>query len=194
MPVLVAALASIPAMFLTVADGALSVTGHVVDAISGAVLVAETLILLAVAENKRAWIRSHLGLIVLTVAVVVAVVFALGPVQVLRLIRTIGALRILRARRIVKAARAIGLRHGWTGRLSQVLAVGAGLLVAVFVGVVLADPTSRSHDLLSRFFGELGTPLVVVLSGVAGVVLGLATYLLARDRGSGADEDVTAPT
>ena len=189
---LVAALASIPAMFLTVAEGTLGTAGHLLDIASGAVLVAETVILLAVAEHKRAWIRGHVGLIALTVAVVVAVVFALGPVQILRLVRTVGALRILRARRIVKAARSLGLRHGFRGRLAPLLAAAAGVLVAVFVGVVLADPTSRSRDLLTWVFGDLGTPLIVTLSAVAGIVLGVATYLLARDRGSDADADPDA--
>lgn len=189
-PVLVAALAAIPAMFLTLAEGTLATAGHVVDVLSGVVLVAETVILLVVAENKRAWIRGHLGLIALTVAVVVAVVFALGPAQVLRLVRTVGALRVLRAGRIVKAARSVSDRMGFTGHLSHVVAAGAGLLVAVFVGVVLADPTSRSRDLLTAVLGDIGTPVIVVLSGVAGVVLGVATYLLARDRGSGADADM----
>lgn len=192
LPVLVAALASIPAMFLTVAEGALGTAGHAIDIASGAVLVAETVILLAVAESKRAWIRGHLGLIALTVAVVLAVAFALGPVQILRLVRTVGALRILRAGRIVKAARSLGLRHGLTGRLAQLLAAGAGVLVAVFVGVVLADPTSRSRDLLTWVFGDIGTPGVVVLSAVAGIVLGGATYLLARDPGSDVDADPDA--
>lgn len=192
LPVLVAALASIPAMFLTVAEGTLATAGHLVDIASGAVLVAETVILLVVAENKRAWIRGHLGLIALTVAVVVAVAFALGPVQLLRLVRTVGALRVLRAGRIVKAARSLGLRHGFTGRLAQLLAAVAGVLVAVFVGLVLADPTSRSRDVLSRLLGDIGTPAIVVLSAIAGLVLGVATYLLARDPGSGADAEPEA--
>ncbi|TYP90758.1 hypothetical protein [Blastococcus xanthinilyticus] len=189
LPVLVAALASLPAMFLTVADGALGTAGHVVDIASGAVLVAETVILFAVAESKRAWIRGHLGLIALTVVVVVAVVFALGPAQVLRLVRTVGALRILRAGRIVKAARSVGDRLGFTGRIAHLASAGAGLLVAVFVGVVLADPTSRSHDLLTAVLGDIGTPAIVGLSAVAGVVLGVATYLLARDPGTGPDAE-----
>lgn len=193
LPVLVAALASIPAMFLTLVTGALGTAGRVVDIASGAVLVAETVILLVVAEDKRAWIRGHLGLIALTIAVAAAVVLALGPVQVLRLVRTVGALRILRAGRIVKAARALGVRHGFTGWLAQGLAVGAGVLVAVFVGVVIADPTSRSRNLLSAVLGDIGTPVIVILSGGAGVVLGVATYLLARDPGSGADAEDGVP-
>ena len=194
-PVLVAALASIPAMFLTLAQGTLATAGHVVDVLSGLVLVSETVILFVVAENKRAWIRGHLGLIALTVAVVVAVVLALGPAQVLRLARTVGALRVLRAGRIVKAARSLSDRMGFTGRLGHLAAAGAGLLVAVFVGVVLADPTSRSRHLLTSVLGNVSTPVIVVLAGVAGVVLGAATYLLARDTGSGTDaENGPAPT
>jgi CsoR family transcriptional regulator, copper-sensing transcriptional repressor len=188
-PVLVAALASIPAMFLSIAEGVWGTTGRVVDFASGAVLVAEAVILFVVAENRRAWVRGHLGLIALTVLVVVAVVFAVGPVQVLRLLRTIGALRILRAGRIVKAARAVRGRLGFTGSFSHVFSVAAGLLVAVFVGVVLADPTSASRSLLEGVIGEVSTPTVVVSSVVAGVLLGVATFLLARDRGSGADAD-----
>ena len=188
-PVLVAALASIPAMFLTIAGGVLGTAGHVVDIASGAVLVAETVILLVVAEDRRAWVRGHLGLIALTVLVVVAVVFAIGPVQVLRLVRTIGALRVLRAGRIVKAARALRGRLGFTGPFSHVFAVGAGLLAALFVGVVLADPTSPSRSLLQTVVGEVSTPVVVVSSVLAGLVLGVATFLLARDAGSGADAE-----
>ena len=193
-PVLVAALASIPAMFLSVAGGVLGATGRLVDVASGAVLVAEAVILFVVAENRRAWVRGHLGLIALTLLVVVAVVFAMGPVQVLRLVRTIGALRILRANRIVKAARELRGRLGFTGRLSHVSSVAAGLLVAVFVGVVLADPTSLSRSLLEDVVGEVSVPVVAVSSGLAGLILGGATFLLARDPGSGADaeDDVRA--
>jgi CsoR family transcriptional regulator, copper-sensing transcriptional repressor len=193
-PVLVAALASIPAMFLTIAGGVLGTAGQVVDVASGAVLVAEAVILFVVAENRRAWVRGHLGLIALTVLVVVAVVFAVGPVQVLRLVRTVGALRVLRAGRIVRAARALRGRLGFTGPLSHVFAVGAGLLVALFVGVVLADPTSQSRSLLERVVGDVSTTVVVVSSVLAGLLLGVATFLLARDQGSGADaeDDVRA--
>ena len=189
LPVLVAALASIPAMFLAVAEGALGTVGRLVDIASGGVLVAEVVILLAVAENRRRWIRGHIGLVALTVVVVVGVVFAVGPVQVLRLVRTVGALRILRAGRIVKAARSVRRRFGFAGPLSHAFSVGAGLLVAAFVGVVLAVPTSRSRSLLQQVVGEIGIPVVITASGVAGVILGLATYLLARDPGSGADAE-----
>ena len=192
-PVLVAALASIPAMFLTFADGRLGTAGRLVDALSGAVLLAETVILLAVAESKRAWIRGHLGMLALTALVLVAVVFALGPVQILRLVRTVGALRVLRARRIVKAAQSLRARMGLTGRLSYLLSAGAGLLVALFVAAVLADPTSRTRSLITAVLGEVSTPVMVVTSVLAGLLLGVATFLLARDPGTGSDAGHDVP-
>ncbi|WP_209307586.1 hypothetical protein [Geodermatophilus sp. DF01-2] len=59
MPVLVAAHAAIPAMFLTFAEGVLGTVGRVIDVLGGAVLVAETVILLVVAESKRTWISRN---------------------------------------------------------------------------------------------------------------------------------------
>ncbi|GAA4755426.1 hypothetical protein GCM10023328_43810 [Modestobacter marinus] len=191
LPVLVAALASVPAMFLTFAGGPLGTAGRWVDIASGVVLVGEAVVLLVVAQDKRAWIKGHAGLLLLSVAVLVAIVLAVGPVQLLRLVRAVGALRVLRAGRIVRAARELADRLGWTGRASAVFAAGAGVLAAVFVGVVLADPTSRSRSLLTWALGSVSPPVVVVLSVIAGALLGGATYLLARDSGLGdaPDED-----
>ena len=74
LPVLVASLVSVPAVFLTFAPGVLGTTGRVLDLASGAVLLGETVTLLAVAEDKRAWVRGHRGLLVMTGVVVVGVV------------------------------------------------------------------------------------------------------------------------
>ncbi len=192
LPVLVAALVSVPAVFLTFAEGVLGVTGRVLDLASGAVLLGETVVLLLVAEDKRAWVRGHRGLLALTGVVVVGVVFALGPVQVFRLVRTVGALRVLRAGRVVTATRQLAARTG--GRLTEVLTVLAGAVVAVFVGLVLADPTSRSRSILEWALPVTVDAAVVVVSSVlAGLALGAATWVLVRDRGSGADADPHPP-
>lgn len=188
-PVLVAALASVPAVFLAVLGGPWGTAGRAVDIASGVVLVGEAVVLFVVAENRRAWVRGHLGLLLSAVLVTVAVVFAVGPVQVLRLVRAIGALRVLRAGRIVKAARSLRARLGLGGWYSHVFSVGAGLLVAVFVGVVLSDPTSVSRSLLASVFGPVGRPVVITAAVLAGALLGGATWLLAQDRGSGVDAD-----
>ena len=181
-PVLVAALASVPAVFLTLLDGAAEAVGNVVNWASGAVLVAETVVLFAVSERKWSWLKGHVWLVLLTVAVVIAVVLAIGPVQLLRLLRVFGALRIVRAGRIVKAARIMRRRAGLTGRWTKIASAGAGVLVAAFVAVVLADPTSRSRQLLEQWVGDLDGPALVVLVLLAGALLAVATYVVMRQR------------
>jgi CsoR family transcriptional regulator, copper-sensing transcriptional repressor len=177
-PVLIAALASIPATFLTLFEGTLATTGNALNAASGAVLVAETVVLLALADDKRAWLRRNRWLVGLTVVVVPAVVFAVGPVQILRLARVVGALRIIRVRRIFKAGRIIRERHGLDGRWGRWLTVGVTLLTAGFVAVVLADPTSRSRQILDDTLGRFSTPGIVL----AGLLVAAATYVVLRDR------------
>jgi CsoR family transcriptional regulator, copper-sensing transcriptional repressor len=177
-PVLVAALASIPATFLTLLDGGYAVAGSTLNVVSGAVLVAETVVLLAVAEDKRAWLRTNRWLVALTVAVVVAVVFAIGPVQLLRLVRVVGALRVVRVRRIISAGRIIRERHGLTGRWERIVTVGLTLAAAAFVTVVLADPTSQSRQLLDGAAGRSGA-LGIAL---AGALVAIATYVVLSAR------------
>jgi CsoR family transcriptional regulator, copper-sensing transcriptional repressor len=177
-PVLIAALASIPATFLTLLDGGYATAGSTLNALSGAVLVAETVVLLAVAEDKRTWLRTNRWLVALTVAVVVAVVFAIGPVQLLRLVRVVGALRIVRVRRIVKAGRIIGERHGLDARWGRVLTVVLTVAAAGFVAVVLADPTSQSRQLLDGVAGRFGA----LAAALAGVLVAVATYVVISAR------------
>lgn len=177
-PVLIAALASIPATFLTLFEGTLATAGNALNTVSGIVLVAETVVLLAVAQDKRSWLRRNWWLVGLAVLIVPAVIFAVGPVQLLRLVRVVGALRIVRARRILKAGRIIRERHDLDGRWGRVLTFGLTLLTAGFVAVVLADPTSRSRQLLDDTFGQFSW-LAVVL---AGVLVAGATFVVLRDR------------
>lgn len=179
LPVLAAALVSVPAVFLTLLDEEPYATvGYVVNALSGAVLVGESVILLLVSREPLKWLRGHLWLVGLSVATVLAVVLALGPVQLLRLVRLFGAVRIFRAGRIVSAARELQERLGLTGRWTTVFTVLAGLVVGVFVAVVLSDPTSRSRQLLESVVGDgvPGTVLVVL----AGLLLGGATFVVVR--------------
>lgn len=179
LPVIIAALASVPAVFLTLLDRPYETVGHVVNWLSGAVLVAETVVLFSVSRDKWGWISRHRWLLLLTVVVILGVVLAIGPVQLLRLLRVFGALRLVRAGRIVKAARIMRDRLGLAGQWSKVSYAVAALLVAAFVGVVLADPTSRSRRLLDEWLG--GTSQVL-LSVLAGAVLAVATFLVMRRR------------
>ncbi|GAA4877299.1 hypothetical protein [Serinicoccus chungangensis] len=179
LPVLVAALASVPAVFLTLLDDPYATVGAVTNGLTGAVLLAETVILFLVTTDRRSWVRRNWWLILLTVAVVLAVVLAVGPVQLLRLLRVVGALRLIRAGRILRAGRLLRRRLGLTGRWQRVPGILATLLVALFVTVVLADPTSQSRVLLDRLLGSTATTIATV---VAGLLLGLATFVVVRQR------------
>jgi CsoR family transcriptional regulator, copper-sensing transcriptional repressor len=178
-PVLLAALVSVPAVFLTLLDDPYETVGTWVNWLTGAVLVGETLVLFSVSRDKRRWVRRNAWLIMLTVVVVVGVVLAVGPVQLLRLLRVFGALRILRAGRIIKAGRILRQRAGLSGFWATVPAVAASLLVAVFVAIALTDPTSQTRNLLESWVGEQG---VVVASVVAGLALAAATFVVIRQQ------------
>lgn len=178
-PVLVAALASVPAVFLTLLDPPYENIGHVANWISGAVLVAEPVALFAVSERKLRWLRDQAPLVGVCVVVVAGMVLAVGPVQLVRLVTTVGALRIVRVGRIIKSGRILRERTGLVGWWATTLTTMAAVLAAGFVAVVLADPTSASRQLLEEWGGWLGAPVVVLL---AGAVLAAATFVVARRR------------
>jgi hypothetical protein len=181
-PVVVAALASVPAVFLTLLDGVYETVGLAVNYAAGAVLVAETVVLAVLARDLRAWARQHRWLIALTALMVPAVVFAVGPVQLLRLVHLVGALRFARAGRIIRASNAVRRRAGLRGWRGHLLSGSAGLLVAVFVAVVFADPTSASRQLLDQALQRGGRGLFVAIVITAGLVLAASTYVVARSR------------
>ena len=185
LPVLVAALVSIPAVFLSFLSEPWAEAGRIINLLSGLVLVGETLILFIVTPDRVAWFKRHLWLVGLTILVVLGVAFALGPVQLLRLIRLIGALRILRTGRIIKAGRLLAGRG--SGFWNKFTATGVSILVAVFVAATLADPTSTVrgllHDILPFRFG----PIAIIASGL---VLAAATFIVLFDRTGGDDENL----
>lgn len=177
-PVLIAALASVPAVFLTLFGDPYHAVGSALNTLSGGVLIAETVVLLAVSEDRIAWVRRNPWLVLLTIIMIPAVIFAVGPVQLLRLVRVFGAFRIIRVGRIFKAGRILRERAEldavWQRVVSGVLVV----LVATFVALVLADPTSESRRLLDGAVDRVGV-LGVLL---AGTVLGVATYIVKTHR------------
>ena len=179
MPVLVAALVSIPAIFLTFLSEPWSDAGRVINLLSGLVLVGETLILFLVTPDKKSWFKRHLWLIVLTVLVIIGVIFALGPVQLFRIIRLVGALRILRTGRIIKAGRLLSGRI--SGRWNRLAALGVSILVAIFVAATLADPSSTVREILRGVLPFDFGPIAVIASGL---ILAGATFIVLFDRNS----------
>lgn len=189
-PVLIAALASIPAIFLTLLDDPWSTIGTGINSVSGGVLVLETVVLLLLTDDRRAWLRRNWLLVAVTIVVIPAVIFAIGPAQLLRLlpvmrvlgvVRFVGALRILRVKRILKAGRILRERYGMDRGWERGITVGVSLLCAAFVAVVLADPTSTSGEWARRALGAVGLPGAVA-AVLAGAIIAAATYIVARDR------------
>ncbi|WP_199430430.1 hypothetical protein [Qaidamihabitans albus] len=179
-PVLVAALVSVPAVFLTTTGGTAAVVGMLLNWLSLVVLLGESAVLLWVSRDVAKWVREHRWQLIVTGATVPAVVFAVGPVQILRLLLSLGALRILRAGRIVRAGRVIRRRAGLDKGRGRWLLAGATALAAVFVAIVLADPTSRSRRVTDWVLDNVG----VVPAIAGGLVLAAATVLTLRYRSS----------
>ncbi|UFU02613.1 hypothetical protein LQF12_14135 [Ruania suaedae] len=174
-PVLVAALAAVPALFLTLLPQPWTTVGLVVNVLSGAVLTAETVVLFAVSADKRAWLRTHWWLVLVTALVLVSVVLALGPLQILRLVRVVAALRVLGVGRILKSGRVLVNRiEGVQPVLPRGIAAG---LVLIFSTVVLVDPDSPSRQLLSDV---LPSDAAVVVAVIGGLALAAATWLVLR--------------
>lgn len=177
-PAFVAALASIPAVFLTLAEGTAATAGEVLNIASATVLVAEGVVLFLASQHKRAWVRRNWWLLATIAIVVPATIFAVGPAQLLRLVRSVGALRVLRVRRIVKAGQVATRRFELSSTWRRVVVGVVSVLSAAFVGVVLADPSSTSGG-FARDVADAVGPLGVI---AAGAVLAVATFLVLRDR------------
>lgn len=182
-PVLVAALASVPAVFLTVQfDPPWEVAGEVVNHVSMVVFAAETVVLLVLARDKRQWVRDHWVIVAITALTIPAVLLALGPAQVLRVaaqgVRSLGALRIIRVGRIFKAGKILYNRTDFSGPVRKGIALGATALAAAFVALVLADPSADSRQFLED---ELGDAWIYVVL-FAGLILAGATFVVFRVR------------
>ena len=185
-PVLIAALASVPAVFLTLLGDPVSSWGVVASGVAGVVLMIEPVVLFAVSTDKWAWLRRNWWLVLLAVLIVLSVVLALGPVQVFRLLRAVGALRVIRVRRIVTAGRVLGRRL--SSGPERWPAFAASVLVAVFVAAVLADPTSTARSLIA---GLVPDRWMVPIAALAGLVLAGATFVVVRSRDR-AEKDAAA--
>ncbi len=176
-PVLIAAIVSVPAVFLTLFDEPLEMIGHVGLWAATVVLVAETIILFLVSPKKMDWLRRNWWLVGLTIAAVIAVVFSIGPMQLFRLLRSVGALRVLRAKQVAKAGESLGKkgRSEWRKKLGKILAT---FVVATFVVIALVDPDSEARTFLEDFVGEDGVIYAAIGAGL--LTLG-GMYFLVRE-------------
>ena len=184
-PVIVAAVASIPAVFLTSMDPPAEHVGQVLNWASLTVLTAESVLLFWVASDRRAWLREHWWLVAISAGALIAVIFAIGPVQLLRLVRFVGAIRLIRVNRILKAGRILRNRAGLQGPLRNAVAIGVTVVAAGFVALVLADPTSTSRQAVDSVLDRFG----IWPSVLAGIILAGATFVVIKYRKSDDQSD-----
>lgn len=175
-PVLLAALLSVPAVFLTLLDEPWEMIGHIGLYLATAVLVFETALFFLISPKKVAWVRRNWWLIGLTVATILAVVFSIGPMQLFRTVRSVGALRVLRAKQVAKAGESLAKssQSRWRRWLGQILAT---LVVGTFVVLALVVPESEARSSLENYVGEDGVPFAAAAAGLITVV---AMYFLVR--------------
>lgn len=184
-PVLVAALVSVPAVFLTLLDEPFEMIGHIGLWATSVVLIVETVVFFLVSPKKVEWLRRNWWLVVLTILVIIAVIFSIGPMQILRLLRSVGALRVLRAKQVAKAGHSLQKASSsrWWRRLGTLLAT---VVVATFVVVALIDPESPARSFLDNLVGE---EWAIATAIGAGLVLMGTTYFLIRPSGDEDEED-----
>lgn len=175
-PVLVAAMVSVPAVFLTLLDEPFEMIGHVALWSTTAVLAFETVVFFLLSPRKIEWVRRNWWLIGLTLATILAVVFSIGPMQLFRVLRSAGALRVLRAKQVAKAGESLANKGKtrWRQRFGKILAT---VVVAAFVVMALAIPESDARTLIEDLVGEEG---VVPAAVAAGLVTMTAMYFLVR--------------
>ncbi|WP_028661704.1 hypothetical protein [Saccharomonospora saliphila] len=157
-PVLSAALVSVPAVFLATTPGVTGLIGSVLNWLSLSVLLGESFVLLWVSGSVRTWVYRYRAQLLVVALTIPAVVFVVGPVQILRLVLTLGAFRILRVRRIMRAGWVIVHKAGLHDRRGHWVLAGVGVLATVFALVVLSDPASRSRKVLDHLVAHLGAP------------------------------------
>jgi CsoR family transcriptional regulator, copper-sensing transcriptional repressor len=175
-PVLIAAVVSVPAVFMTLLDEPWEMIGHIGLYLVTVVLVLETTILFLVSPTKVTWIRRNWWLIGLTGGGVLAVIFSIGPLQLFRVLRSVGALRVFRAKQMARAGESLGKKAGarWTQMLGKVLAT---LVVAAFVVIAMVDPDSEARSTIEGLVGEEG---VIAAAVAAGLITLVGMYFLVR--------------
>lgn len=194
-PVILAAAVSVPAVFLTaMTEGTSAAIGTALNWASLAMLTAESVLLFILTGHRIAWLWRHKWTLAILAVAVPAVIFVVAPAQALRMVARIvqfvGAVRVLRAGRIVKAGRVLARRIGWTGQWRYLPILAGSVIAAVFVGIVLSDPSSTTRDLIDDLPGELQVTLVLL----AAATLAVATFIVVRyrRRGSHVDRDQEA--
>lgn len=167
LPVVLAALVSVPSMLLTMwGTGHLATIGTTGNWVSGTVLWVEWILLIVLAEDKLSWLREHKWTVTIAVLTVPAIILAIGPIQVLRLVLMLSGLRILRVTRIMEAGSVLQRRLRLNLLWRRVTLALVALVTIGFAAVMLADPDSQIRRLLTNALERWG-PVPLAAGGAA---------------------------
>lgn len=181
LPVLISAIVSVPAVLLTVwAEGMWARIGSWANVAAGVVLWAEWVLLILFAGDKLQWLRTNRWSTFVAAMTLPAVVFTLGPAQLLRLIRVAGTLPVIRLTRIVEAGRVVRRRLGLSGFAKVTVLVTTMGLCALAVVALLLDPGSATRRFLADLDGRF-EPWQVITAVTALGVATTAIILLSRN-------------
>ncbi|RNL82116.1 metal-sensitive transcriptional repressor family protein [Halostreptopolyspora alba] len=186
-PVLLAALASIPAVPLALwGEGPVGTVGTVVNRVAGLVLWVEWLLLIVLAEERLEWLRQHKWSTLVVLLTIPAVLFMVGPAQALRLVHVVATLRLVHLTRLVKVGRVLGRWLALSDTARITLLATSALAAGTLAMFVLADPESDSRRLLLTAVDRVGLPWPVLLCGalLLGTIAAAFGYVWFRRRGS----------
>lgn len=180
-PVLIAAIVSVPAVLLTVwAEGVWARIGSWANVAAGVILWAEWILLIVFAEDKLKWLRANRWSTFVAAVTLPAVVFTLGPAQLLRLLRVAGTLPVFRMTRIIEAGGVVRRRLGLSGATKTAVFAATVALCALAVGALLLDPESATRRFLADLEGRF-EPWQVITAVTALGVSTIVIILLSRN-------------
>lgn len=179
--VLLAALASIPGVYLHASKGSAHDWGVVVGWLVWVVFAVEVVVMTWAAHDRRAWLRSHQFELFVTVTSFPLFLDLPGVRELIGVAPVLGTVKFLKALKILKLVKVFRLLHasslaGWLVRLasSMLALVVLGLVGAMATEKKVPTPAhgvTRLGDEIARVFDTSGEIVTVILVALAiGVV------------------------
>ncbi len=157
-PVLIASLATVVGLLVSLVEGPVGELGEEVAMLAGLVIVAESVMVMLVSDDKRRWLRRHWLLVVISALVLGLFVVGVAiPFHLLRLVRGFSVspvshvlqhAKILHVGEFGHAKEHLASSSKLAARLHQPVEALIGLAVPVYLVATLRDPESDSRELL----------------------------------------------
>lgn|GEM_PF-1194544 len=175
--VLLAALASIPGVYLHASKGSAHDWGVAVGWIVWVVFAVEVVVMTIAAHDRRGWLRSHQFELFVTVTSFPLFLDLPGVRELIGVAPVLGTVKFLKALKILKLAKVFRLLHasslaGWLVRLAS------ALLALVVLGLVGAMATEKKVPTPAHGVARLGDEIARVFD-TSGEVVTIALVVLA---------------